>query len=143
MALPLIPQLDQAHISHKHLKSRVDIKKNRLFHHYYNTIQTAVRLTRIVKRFRPHILHSHSPGAAMHSSLVPISPLIHIEGIHGKNLSPTFHGMREYLWRKWIQWRIHHHVTVSQHFSRDWQKKYQIPSKSVDLYSQLHRRYFL
>ena len=131
MPLSLIPQLEQAHIPHKCLKSPVDIKKNCRLHHYYNTIQTTVQLTGVVKRFRPHILHSHSPGAALHSSLVPISPLMHIEGIHGKNISPTFQGMREYLWRKWMQWRIHHHIPVSQRFSRYWQKKYQVPSKSV------------
>ena len=143
MPLSLIPQLEQAHISHKCLKSRTDIKKNRRFHHYYNTIQTSVQLTRVVQRFRPHILHSHSRGAAMHSSLVPISPLMHIQNINGAFEAPVLYGMREYLWRKWMQWRIHHSITVSQRFYRYWQEKISNFFLPHYHYCASHRRYFL
>ena len=132
LPLPLIPQLEQAHIPHSWLKKKRDIPpKNHKFHHIYNLLQTSLRLTRVVKHFRPHILHSHSREATMHSSLVPISPLLHIGGINGKRQQPTFHGMREYLWRKWMQWRIHQHVTVSQRLSHYWQEKYYLSSSLI------------
>ena len=132
MPLPLIPQLDKAHIPHSWLKQKRDIPpKNHKFQHIYNLIQTSLRLTRVVKHFRPHILHSHSREATMHSCLVPISPLMHLGSIHGKNQPPTFYGMREYLWRKWMQWRINQHVTVSQRLSHYWQEKYHLSSSLI------------
>ena len=57
MPLQVIPQLEQAHISHSWLKQKRDIPpKNHKFHHIYNLLQTSLRLTRVIKRFRPHIL---------------------------------------------------------------------------------------
>ena len=67
----------------------------------------------------------------MHSSLVPIFPLMHIRSIHAAFEGPRYRGSREYLWIKWMQWRTNHHIPVSQRFSRYWQKKYHLPSKSV------------
>ena len=131
LPMPLISKLEQADIAHSWIKSRAHIKKNRKFQHYCNIIQSSIRLKKVVKRFQPHIIHSHCLDPDIYVSLMPVSKIAHVRTIHGAKQYPNFGRIRGYILDKWVQWRTRQNIIVSQGIIRLWQKKYQLPAKRM------------